>query len=61
MIENLQIEAWKTALGQKALKTGIINDPQWLNQLNDPMPVWAVLQIALQMIDIIDPPSNSYD
>jgi hypothetical protein len=54
-------EKWKIELYRKAQTMGIINDPQWLNRLNDPMPVWAVLEIVLKLIDIVDPPSKSYD
>ena len=54
-------EQWKLELFKKALTMGIINDPQWLNRLNEPMPGWAVIEIILKMIDIVDPPSKSYD
>jgi hypothetical protein len=54
-------EQWKIELYKKAQIMGIINDPQWLNRLNEPMPVWAVLEIVLKLIDIVDPPSKSYD
>jgi hypothetical protein len=54
-------EQWKIELYKKAQMMGIINDPQWLNRLNEPMPVWAVLEIVLKLIDIVDPPSKSYD
>jgi hypothetical protein len=55
------MEQWKEMIYNKALTMGIINDPQWLNQLNEPMPVWAVLEVVLKLIDIVDPPSKSYD
>jgi hypothetical protein len=54
-------EQWKMELYKKAQVMGIIKDPQWLNRLNEPMPVWAVLEIVLKLIDIVDPPSKSYD
>ncbi|MDB5054708.1 MAG: hypothetical protein JWM44_2758 [Bacilli bacterium] len=54
-------EQMKAAVYKKALEMGILKDPQWLNRLNDPMPVWAVLQLVLQLIDVVDPPSKSYD
>jgi hypothetical protein len=54
-------EQWKIELYKKAQMMGIIIDPQWLNRLNEPMPVWAVLEIVLKLIDIVDPPSKSYD
>jgi hypothetical protein len=57
----MEEEQWKIELYKKAQIMGIINDPQWLNRLNEPMPVWAVLEIVLKLIDIVDPPSKSYD
>ncbi|MEX2460336.1 MAG: hypothetical protein WD469_03405 [Paenibacillaceae bacterium] len=54
-------EQWKNELFKKAQTMGIINDPQWANRLNEPMPVWAVLEVMLKLIDIVDPPSKSYD
>jgi hypothetical protein len=55
------MEQWKEMLYKKALTMGIINDPQWLNRINEPMPVWAVLEVVLKLVDIVDPPSKSYD
>lgn len=54
-------EQWKKEIFKKAQIMGIIKDPQWLNRLNEPMPVWAVLEVVLKLIDIVDPPSKSYD
>lgn len=51
----------KVELGMKALKEGIIKDPQWLLKLDEPMPVWAVLEIVGQLIDKLDPPFGTYD
>jgi hypothetical protein len=55
------MEQWKEMICKKALTMGIINDPTWLHRLNEPMPVWAVLEVVLKLIDIVDPPSKSYD
>jgi hypothetical protein len=55
------VEEWKVELGKKALELGILNDPQWLDRLDDSMPLWAILQIAFQLIERLDPPSISYD
>ncbi len=55
------MEQWKIDLGKKAITTGLIKDPQWLERLDEPMPVWAVLEIALLVIDKLDPPYQSYD
>jgi hypothetical protein len=55
------METWKQDLVKKALDMGIVKDPQWLDRLDDPIPMWAVLEIALQLIEKLDPPSISYD
>jgi len=54
-------EQWKLKIGQRALELGIIKDPNWLDRLDDSMPVWAVLELALQLIEKLDPPYKSYD
>jgi hypothetical protein len=58
---KLEDEQWKKEIFKKAQTMGIINDPQWLNRLDEPMPAWAVLEVVLKLIDIVDPPSKSYD
>lgn len=58
------MEAWKRRLGEEALRKGIISDPHWLERLNDPMPVWAALQMILELVDKLEKLSteyNSYD
>jgi hypothetical protein len=55
------MEAWKQELGEKAMILGIIKDPQWLDRMDDPMPLWAVLEIVVQLIEKLDPPTVSYD
>jgi hypothetical protein len=55
------MEAWKQELGKKILEMGIIKDPLWLDRLDDPMPMWAVLELVIQLIEKLDPPSISYD
>lgn len=51
----------KQELVIRALKEGIINDPSWKDRVDEPMPAWAVLEIALHLLDKIDPPSIGYD
>lgn len=56
------MEAWKENLLNKAIKEGIIKDPHdWLTRLDEPMPIWAVLELAIQLIERLDPPYKSYD
>jgi hypothetical protein len=51
----------KRLIGQKALEEGIIHDPRWLEKLDEPLPAWAVLQIAVTILEKLDPPRGSYD
>jgi hypothetical protein len=55
------MEAWKQVIGEKALDNGIINDPQWLDKLDESMPVWAVLELLLKFAEKLEPSYNSYD
>lgn len=57
----MEQEQWKIKLGQRALELGLIKDPNWLERLDESMPVWAVLELALQLIEKLDPPYKSYD
>ncbi|NHN30886.1 hypothetical protein [Paenibacillus agricola] len=55
------METWKQNIGNLALQKGILNDPQWLERLDDSMPVWAVLELLLKLSDKLEPETNSYD
>jgi hypothetical protein len=55
------MEAWKQLIGEKALQSGIINDPQWLERLDESMPVWAVLKLFLEFAEKFETRYNSYD
>ena len=49
--EEQVVPAWKQELGVRALKEGLITSPDWLGKLDEPMPVWAVLAVALRLLD----------
>lgn len=51
----------KLQIVKKALAAGIINDPQWLHKLDEPMPVWAVIDMLIKLLDKLDPPYETYD
>ncbi|MFD0694744.1 hypothetical protein ACFQZT_11625 [Paenibacillus sp. GCM10027628] len=55
------MEAWKLELGKKALESGLMKDPQWLDRLDEPMPLWVLLEVAFQLMEKLDPPTVSYD
>ncbi|WP_169306557.1 hypothetical protein [Cohnella pontilimi] len=48
-------------IGQMALDAGIIEDPQWLDRLEEPVPMWVVLDLLLRWIDRTDPQNGPYD
>ncbi len=55
------MEAWKEKIGEAALQKGIIKDPHWLERLDDSMPVWAVLEMMLELLERQEPTYSSYD
>ncbi|WP_192894623.1 hypothetical protein [Paenibacillus contaminans] len=54
-------EQHKRDIVNRAIREGIINDPYWLEQFNEPLPAWAVLEIVLKLLDRLEPPYDSYD
>lgn len=49
--EPIVFPPWKVDLATRALKEGLLTSPEWLSKLDEPMPVWAVLAIALRLLD----------
>ncbi|MBG9944805.1 glycoside hydrolase family 73 protein [Brevibacillus formosus] len=49
--EPQSIPPWKLELGNRALQEGLLTSPEWLNKLDEPMPVWAVLAVTLRLLD----------
>jgi hypothetical protein len=54
-------QAQKAEIVKKALTEGIINDPQWLHKLDEPMPAWAVIELIVKLLEKLDPPYDTYD
>jgi hypothetical protein len=48
-------------IGQMAQEAGLIEDPQWLERLNEPVPLWVVLDLILKWIDRMEPNNGPYD
>ncbi|WP_164472699.1 hypothetical protein [Cohnella candidum] len=48
-------------IGQMALDAGLIEDPQWLGRLEEPVPLWVVLDMLLRWIDRMDPQNGPFD
>jgi hypothetical protein len=48
-------------IGQMAQDAGLIEDPQWLERLNEPVPLWVVLDLLLRWIDRAERENGPYD
>lgn len=48
-------------IGRMAQNAGLIDDPQWLDRLDEPVPLWVVLDMLLKWIDRTEPGSGPYD
>lgn len=55
------MEAWKLELFQRALDRGIAKDPQWIEHLNEPVPLWVLLDMILNLSDTSDHPNKPFD
>lgn len=51
----------KVELLQKIQGYGILKDPQWLDRLDEPAPLWVLVEALLQVIERLDPPNRPYD
>lgn len=51
----------KAELLYKIQEYGILKDPQWLDRLNDPAPLWVIVEALLTLIERLDPPNRPYD
>jgi len=41
--------------------SGLLKDPQWLDRLHEPAPLWVVLEAILNMQDKLEPAGRPYD
>jgi hypothetical protein len=48
-------------IGQMAQEAGLIEDPQWLQRLNEPVPLWVVLDLLLRWTDRSEQQKGPYD
>ncbi|BBH19689.1 hypothetical protein Back11_10340 [Paenibacillus baekrokdamisoli] len=51
----------KMELMRKLIDSGVIKDPQWMDRLDEPAPLWVVLDMVMQLIERIDPPHQPFD
>jgi hypothetical protein len=48
-------------IGQMAKEAGILEDPEWLERLEEPVPLWLVLDMLLRWIDRTESQTGPYD
>ncbi|GGF89336.1 hypothetical protein [Paenibacillus abyssi] len=46
---------------RKIEQFGLLKDPQWLERLDEPAPLWVVLETLLQLLERMEPPNRPYD
>jgi hypothetical protein len=51
----------KAEIMRKVRAYGILNDPQWLNKPDEPVPLWVLLEALVQMMERLEPPHTPYD
>ncbi|MBB6669068.1 hypothetical protein [Cohnella nanjingensis] len=51
----------KRMIGQMAREAGIIEDPQLLERLDEPVPLWVLLDMMLKWIDRSESRDGPYD
>ncbi|MCR8842879.1 MULTISPECIES: hypothetical protein [Paenibacillus] len=55
------MDTWKLDLFNRAVRAGIIKDPQWQDRLDEPVPLWVVLELTMKLNELLDPPHKPYD
>ncbi|MBN2984007.1 MULTISPECIES: hypothetical protein [Cohnella] len=48
-------------IGLMAKEAGLVDDPAWLQRLEEPVPLWVVLDILLRWIDRSESKDGPYD
>lgn len=48
-------------IGRMAKEAGLIDDPKWLERLDEPVPLWIVLDILLRWMDRSETTDGPYD
>lgn len=41
--------------------SGLLKDPQWLDRLQEPAPLWVVLEAMLRLQEKMEPAGRPYD
>ncbi|WP_274650550.1 hypothetical protein [Paenibacillus humicola] len=51
----------KLELVQRLKEAGIWEGSQWQHVLDEPAPLWVVLEIAVRLLERTDPPHQPFD
>ncbi|WP_156922244.1 hypothetical protein [Cohnella thermotolerans] len=54
-------EERKKMIGQMAKEAGLLEDPRWLERLDEPVPLWVVLDMMLKWIDRSESENGPFD
>ncbi|MFC4809443.1 hypothetical protein [Paenibacillus sp. GCM10023250] len=55
------MEERKLELLRKLNRLGIQKDPQWLDRLDEPAPLWVVLEMMVSMLEQRESPGQPFD
>ncbi|WP_168735542.1 hypothetical protein [Cohnella fermenti] len=56
-----KLDERKKMIGQMAKEAGILEDPHWLERLDEPVPLWVVLDMLLKWLDRAELRDGPYD
>ncbi|WP_192043370.1 hypothetical protein [Paenibacillus lycopersici] len=51
----------KLELLHKLSRLGIQKDPQWLDRLDEPAPLWVVLELMMELLEQRESPHQPFD
>ncbi|WP_219837685.1 hypothetical protein [Paenibacillus sp. R14(2021)] len=55
------MEERKLELMRRLSELGIQKDPQWLDRLDEPAPLWVVLELMVKLVEQKDSPHQPFD
>jgi hypothetical protein len=51
----------KLGLIRKLMDAQIIEDADWADKLDEPVPLWFVLELTVRLMERVDPPHRPFD
>ncbi|MCM3341242.1 hypothetical protein M3650_22070 [Paenibacillus sp. MER TA 81-3] len=55
------MEQFKEEMVRRAIEIGIVKDPQWMERLDEPVPMWVLLEMVMRLHDVLNPPHKPFD